>query len=522
MNLQEEGGWQVQEHYHRTVQLRLLAAGLTALVLLFLHVRVILAENDPRQVVVERSFLASHWQLARWHSGQTVCDIYSRQDGPPAAEEVIHFCGTPTYQEWFTTPPCSGTDCGGLMLRFMGRGMHFYKEQVELPRISFQVSSPECVPGQLCSARPKLKFVVNEPVAGHRITRFYLRTQEQMWMVEGDHSLFELPLTNEKGAWLEYWAISDLGDESERTRIHFRSVPLNGGSGYQMDLLGKEWSAYAPSGSLLWDLFPPLDQPLPKTLEQPLNARYLATTNRYIYLTAHLIRAGRVNASACPGGGFFSDGSVNACGEQVAADQVLQWQNQYDELIFSAAQRHQVPARVLKGIIAQESQFWPSYGKQSEVGLGMLTENGLDLLLTWNTNYYLDVCQRVYASVICSAGYDALSEERQAVLRGVLHQQVGTDTEFDLLAAALAANAVQMRQLVRNTMLYSPAEVTTYEDMWKLAIGNYYAGSGCIGTALKGIADSDSSLTWDAVAKKLSGDCQNAPLYVERVLELGD
>jgi hypothetical protein len=41
--------------------------------------------------MIERSYLASHWQLARWHTGQTVCDIYSRLDGQPAVEEVTTF-----------------------------------------------------------------------------------------------------------------------------------------------------------------------------------------------------------------------------------------------------------------------------------------------------------------------------------------------------------------------------------------------------------------------------------------------
>jgi hypothetical protein len=427
MRPQSAGGQDHQEHFGRLAALRILAACLSVLGVLFLPVLTTFAENDPRQVLVDKSYLATHWQLARWHTGITVCDIYSRMDGPPVADEVTHFCGDSTYQEWFTTPDCDGTECSGLMLRYMGRGMHDYQELVQLPHISFDVKSLDCTPGQVCGLRPQLEFEAAEPVEGHHITRLYLRTHDRMWMVEGNRSLFELPLTGEQGDWLEYWAVSDLGDESERVRIRFRSVPLAADSAYQMDLLGKDWVAFAPSGSVAWDLFPPLNQPLPKALEQPLNARYLATTNRYVYLAGHLIRSGMVNAAACPGNGLLPNGTANICGEQAAADQVLQWQNRYDEAIFSAAQRHDVPARVLKGIIAQESQFWPAYGKPYELGLGMLTENGLDLLLTWNLHYYLEVCTTTYSDRICSPGYNALQDDQKLVLRGALLEHIGSE-----------------------------------------------------------------------------------------------
>jgi hypothetical protein len=520
MKLSEIGGQHIQEQIGRFTALRILAACLCALGVLFLPKISSSAENDPRQVVVEKSYLASHWQLARWHTGQTVCDVYSRLDGPPAAEEVVHFCGKSTYQEWFTTPSCNGVDCSGLMLRFMGRGMHVYQELVKLPRISFRTTLVDCNPGQVCAARPRLMIKANEPVEGQRITTLYLRTANRMWMYEGDHSLFELPLTDEQGEWLDYWAVSDLGDESERMRIRFRSVALNEDSGFQVDLLGKEWSAFAPSGSITWNLFPPLDDSLSKVLEKPLNAGYLATTNRYVYLAGQLIRSGIVNAASCPSFGLLPNGAANACGEQASANQVLEWQNRYDEHIFAAAQRHNIPPRVLKGVIAQESQFWPAYGKPYELGLGMLTENGLDLLLTWNTDYYLDICLRTYTELICSPGYSGLKEDQQIVLRGALLRSIGTEREFDLLAATMAASAAQMDQVVRNTLLYPPGDVTTYEDMWKLTIGNYYAGSGCSGAALKVIAENDSSVTWEEVTRNMWGDCENAAMYVDRVFTL--
>jgi hypothetical protein len=237
-----------------------------------------------------------------------------------------------------------------------------------------------------------------------------------------------------------------------------------------------------------------------------------------------LIKSGYVDAKSCPWGGLTETGAANPCGEKAAADRVLEWQNKSDKQIYTAALKYNVPARVVKGIIAQESQFWHVSNSPYELGLGMVTENGVDMLLLWNPEYFLAICQPLYQEARCSKGYSYLLAEEKTMLRRILLDKVGTDEEIDLLAAILLASATQTNQLVKNTTLNSVSEGVSFEDMWKISIGNYYSGSGCLGTAMqtimKNTSPEKSTINWEAITDQLSGDCLLAKDYVNKVFEL--
>jgi hypothetical protein len=219
---------------------------------------------------------------------------------------------------------------------------------------------------------------------------------------------------------------------------------------------------------------------------------------------------------------LYSNGTANPCGETAAADEVLEWQNQYDQAIYQAAEKYTVPARVLKGIIAQETQFWPDSNDPYELGLGKITENGVDMLLMWNIRYYLSVCRPMYSTVDCSAGYSNLTSGQQTMLRRTVLDTVGTPEEIDTLAAMIYASAAQINQMVRNSAQTDPALVTSFEEMWKLAIGNYYVGSGCISVGLVNIAASGSGYTWEEVVNNMVGDCKNGKNYVDSIMHYAD
>ncbi len=475
----------------------------------------------------ETTIPLAHWQLLRWQDGATVCNLYVRHGNQPTSDDIVQTCGQKTLDDWLTTPPCTGVGggyCSGLMLRQVSPKMGTTTGELALPDISIRVETVNCIPGQVCTDRPELRVIAEEPVDGHQITRVHVRIEGTEKIYEGTEGQFRLPLTADNGGWLTYWADSSLGDTSKLFQVKFRAVKLDGSDSptFQLDLLTDEWAENLPAGSARWEIFPTAGKPLPQIYEQPLAKEYLATANRYNYLAAHLIHKGLVDARSCQDGGVLVGGAASACGETAAAAQVVEWQNKYDEQIYQAAIKYNIPARLLKGMIAQESQFWPVSDNPYEQGLGYITEDGVSMLLLWNYQYYLATCVPAFDAQICWGGYSNLRVERQTILRGIVFGKVGTSEELDLLAAMLFASAAQTEQLVTNVMGRDLSDVTTYEDMWKMSIANYYAGSGCLGETLRAAAVDELPLTWDGVAKQLQGVCKIADNYVKRVIGYSD
>lgn len=472
--------------------------------------------------------MAAHWQLVRWSSGEILCDIYSAFETKPSRVEVIDSCGYAVFMEWTDTPLCdlvkwekTSEPCKGLLARFLKFEEHKILKVEELPAINLTTKVDGCVPGDWCATTPKLQISASEPLEGFRIVRILVRIGSKEYQCKGDSCEVTLIATGEQGRWMEYWAESNFGDESDHVRIKYRSVPSkNEISTYWLDILGDEWINYAPSGSVFWELFPPLENNVPDSLAQPFTQDYLMTNRRYVYLAGHLIQDNKVDASQCPGNGLAGFYLATVCGEKAAANEVIAWQNRYDDLIYSAAIRHGIPAKVLKGIIAQESQFWPVSEDPHELGLGRLTEDGLELLLTWNPEYYLYTCLPVLGDDLCSSGYTNLSAEEKLVLRGELISRVGTSLEPDMLAAVLEASALQTGQLVRNITQEDPVNVTTYMDMWMITIANYHAGSGCISEAINKSGDDNAGVSWVELSDRLPAECLLAKDYVDKVMYL--
>lgn len=486
------------------------------------------AEGDSRILREEVLIQSSHWQLMRWNDAAVVCNIYVAHASQPSLQDVNFSCGSQIAQTWLETPACipaqqgaSSANCSGLMLRYVGRQTRTELKEVELPEITMRLYVTEdCLPGQWCEMRPGIKLIADEPVEGYQITNIYVRVVDSEKAFNGAVSELRLPATDQDGEYLEYWAESDFGDRSDRFQVKYRaySTVQDGRQLYRFDLLTDQFASSLPGGALLWQMFPPADGSLPRIFEQPLSPGYLATTNRYDLLAGRLIRNGIVDASSCGDRGLLQNGAASVCGEQAAAETVLDWQNKFDRQIFYAGQRYNVPARVIKGVIAQESQFWPESSDPYERGLGYITESGVSMLLLWNLDYYASLCLPVYGKDGCAAGYTSMREDRQMIMRRAVFDRIGTDAEIDLVAAMLYASAAQTQQMVKNVMRAEPAYVTSYEDMWKMTIANYYAGSGCIGNALRASINEEFPLAWETVAGNLEETCQVAENYVWRVM----
>ena len=255
-------------------------------------------------------------------------------------------------------------------------------------------------------------------------------------------------------------------------------------------------------------------------LNQPTSPAELATANKYLLLSGSLIRKGQVDVKECPSGGLELNGSANPCGEDHAKQQATAWQNKYDQQILTAGKQFGVPARLLKALIAQETQFWPKSDTPYEIGLGRLTENGADLLLNWDLAYFLNACTNMFKTGPCAGGFSSLSNERKTLLRGSALTAVGTDQEILLIAATLQASSLQISQMIKNVTQQDAGKVSTLEDLWSLTIANYHIGSGCIGNAITEQANVTINISWADVASHLTEGCQTGKAYVESVISL--
>ncbi len=129
--------------------------------------------------------------------------------------------------------------------------------------------------------------------------------------------------------------------------------------------------------------------PLPGWLQTDVPQAALTTTTSYELLAGHLLRAGIAGGAACPSGGLNTDGSPNGCGLEVARLAVNDWQNRYNAAILASSTAQNLPPKVLKALIAVESQFWPGASwERGEIGLAQMTELGTDAVLTWRPNFY--------------------------------------------------------------------------------------------------------------------------------------
>jgi len=259
-------------------------------------------------------------------------------------------------------------------------------------------------------------------------------------------------------------------------------------------------------------------------LDQNLNTSY-----RLDLLTGKLSQSGIVDGSVCPSYGLFPDGSPNGCGVEVSQHRVSAWQNQYDHAIVQYSGQRQIPARIVKAVVAVESQFWPGADWQKgEIGLGQITGSGADLLLTWQAERYRQTCAQVFDVNTCGKPYRNLEWWQQAALQGYLLKSIdptcatcpgGVDPgkgeqQIAVLAEAMAASCQQTSLVFRRANGSSPSANLSYEDYWKAVLANYHAGSGCLLSALK---NAGNARTWEEIAARFPRGCGSSAEYIRRI-----
>jgi len=255
----------------------------------------------------------------------------------------------------------------------------------------------------------------------------------------------------------------------------------------------------------------------------------LTTANRYGVLAAELLSSGLVDGATCPALGLNPDGSANGCGIELTHDQVLTWQNQFDSVILSSSQAAELPPKVVKAVIAVESQFWPAANwTRGEIGLGQMTGYGADLVLMWRPDYYQSICRQAFGGKSCSAQYQFLDSSTQLLLRGLVLKEIdatcpscagGVDLEkgkqaIQVLTETLNASCLQSTRVIYLATGKSPAALLSFEDYWRLVLANYHTGAGCVYQALRKTGNPNS---WNSIAANFSSGCVSGAEYIRRI-----
>ncbi len=373
-----------------------------------------------------------------------------------------------------------------------------------------------------CYEPPILHFYVESLSENSSEYELRIEINGQVYYYKKTDVKFQLPLTFSNGSKIKYWLVNSQGSTFSSSEFYYRLTSINSETGlYRIELLGSRWKEVVPTYALTWNIFPPVDGADYGWAAQYDSPSDLMTSNDYALLAGRLIWNGNVDAGSCPDGGLESNGAANQCGIEAAHEQVISWQNAHDSEIQSAGNEAFIPQKLIKGIIALESQFWPDWEIEGEYGLGMITEDGVDMLLKWNQSYFLEKCSMLYTYESCKNGYFSLSNEQLTHLVGYVLQDVGTQYEYQLIAETLNAATIQTSQVIQNYTGLAPYAVADFETLWRITLGIYHAGCGCMGEAIKeSWKESKNTLTWSKISAYLTGGCASAKDYFDKVIQL--
>ena len=162
------------------------------------------------------------------------------------------------------------------------------------------------------------------------------------------------------------------------------------------------------------------------------------------------------------------------------ADPVNLWQNQWDEAILKAGEQTNVPPRLIKALIGQESQFWPLWSGENEVGLIQLTDYGADTVMRWSAGLFSIYCPHAILPSRCDLGYALLYPSEQQAVRDVFRSSLvltGTPRQ----AADQVLGEIPIYAVIIEVYFSASAEaVAPLPPSWDYAIAAYHSGMECI------------------------------------------
>jgi hypothetical protein len=507
--------------------------------------------GPDRFAVIEQKYISYKWWLTSRDDNKVVCSFAVDHAGLPTGGDISSACGQEVYDGWKVTKPCTPEDeCRGFYLQFVKSEPAQRKVGVQQPPPVVWVTLNGCVPYKStfrCDALPTLVLTGEEPIQGEHITSLAGNVDEKPFTCDAVCQV-ELVPTDDIGASLEFWANSSYGDSSAifTARVRVAKSDDTSDHAWYVDVLSTQWRGDTLAGcSQIWDQFPPVGG-TPDWLSTPQRTEDLATKVSYEYLAANLIKHGVVDASTCDEAGMLANGLANICGLETARPAVNEWQNRFDNLIFSASQQTGVPARLLKNIFARESQFWPgAMANPSEAGLGQMTVGGADAVLMWNPSFYEQFCPSVLDQSVCRTKIYPRPEEdwqeigindaARSILRNALVRSVDAicpecsngidlkkaDFSVGVFAQTLVASCKQTGMVIdlnyNLTFSSTSSQTASFEDLWRFTLVNYNAGPGCLGLAVDKTNSAGEPLDWEHLSSHLTPACQGALDYVNDI-----
>ncbi len=394
--------------------------------------------------------------------------------------------------------------------------------------IRIEIDSPNCAVWDYCEENPELRLGVFGPEGFVENYTIHLSIGAKKMEFDTNPANTTLGKTGESGVEVVFWAESEEGKIFAKDSFHLRNLQVE--DKFLFEILGKRWESSAPGCSVVWKIFPKTDLYTSGWAQVINDPNQLYTEIDYTLLAGRLIWDGKVDASLCDNSGLLRSGVASQCGLEAAREAVLAWQNEANAVIQGASLQAGIPARLLKGLIGQESQFYSGWERKDEYGLGMISERGVDMLLYWNPSYYKEKCEQFLGKGTCAAGYLNLTKNYQAQLIGLVLKDIGSLQEYRLLAQTLYAGCHQSAQLVRNYTKKEASEVADYATMWRITMGIYHSGCGCVGDAMEAAWESyefentglkNQQLKWVDIADNLDKDCLNAVDYFDKIVRYG-
>jgi hypothetical protein len=480
--------------------------------------------NGGRFKLVESQATQYLWNMVSLDGG-VICQVTVAHEGFPSNTEAYLACKdqilglpTPTPNPQATAVPAPGFDISNffknIRWQFVESRVVTNTVKIPIPELIVNLSAPD---GPL--DQPYVIITGFEPLTDYEIVSIHGIIDGVEFSCTGARC--EVPVLTDSS--LTYWVKSSFGDESPHLQSQIRVTRLDGGYAVNIANVVK-FEVYKDACSDTWGL-----EATSKTQWTvfPATSDELNTRTTLHYLADRLILRGAVNAKDCPGGGLLAPDSPNACGLERSTQMMYDWQNLFDQIIWTTSRTAGIPPILVKSVIEQETQFWPenAHNGEFEYGLAQINQLGADVALRWDTELYNQVCSGLLSD--CKTDYASLSSWEQAMLRGGLTKLVNaecptckygidltrTEQSIPIIAKTLRANCAQAKHVLNSKGAYA----ANYEDMWRFTMVSYHSGYQCLLDAVTAVRLNQDTVDWEHVSAQLK--CEGAADYVNSLWE---